>query len=263
MGITVVYDCIHNNIGRAPKGALLAGYTTGSAGIRWTNDDFNDHPGAIRIDQDFGSKPSSDVLDVESGAATPADSPVWAKQALADFDSAARPGQRRPAIYMSASNVTPVVNALIAGGVKGGVGLWVANWNLTESQAIAEVTAAAGPFPVIGVQYSNGPFYDFDVFDGGWLADVSGSINPVHVLEVTRRGWTSFTLGWKPAPGATSYKVKAYWPAENGALVKEVTVTGPSARIGGLKRKHTYELKVRAEPGHSLGTDASTHSTTR
>lgn len=262
MGIVPATDAIHLNIGHMPPGQRC-GYTTGTTDIRWTNADWAANPGAVRIDQDFGSKPSSDVLDVERGAATPADSPVWSKQAMTDFDSAARPGQRRPAIYMSAVNVTPVVNALIAGGVTSGVGLMVANWSLTEAQAIADVVAAAGPFPIIGVQYSNGTFYDFDVFDGGWLADVSGSINPVQVLEVTRRGFTSLTAGWKAPRGATSYTVKAYWPATNGNLVKELTVTSPSARVGGLKRKHTYEIKVRAHPSNSVGTDASIHSTTR
>lgn len=261
MGIVPATDGIHDNISHLPPGQVC-GYTTGSPAIRWTNADFNAHPGAVRIDQDFGSKPSSDVLDVERGAATPADAPAWAKQAMADFDSAARPGQRRPAIYMSASNVTTVVNALIAGGIKSGVGLFVANWSLTESQAIAEVVAAAGPFPIIGVQYSNGTYYDFDVFDGGWLADVSGSLNPVRELQVTRRGFTSLTVAWK-ADGATSYTVKAYWPATNGNLVEAVDTTATSARLRNLKPNRTYEIKVRAHPSNSVGTDASIHSTTR
>jgi len=92
---------------------------------------------------------------------------------VASFRSAARPGQRWPAIYTSASNVTPLVNALIAGGVTSGCGLWVANWNLTDAQAVAAVQNAAGPFPIIGVQWHSGAYYDTDVFSGAWLARVS------------------------------------------------------------------------------------------
>jgi hypothetical protein len=113
------------------------------------------------------------VLDVERGAATNADCPVWAKRAMADFAAAVRPGQREPAIYTSASNVTPVVNALIAGGVTKGVGLYVANWGIGEPAAMQEIANASGPFPIVAVQYMNGPLFDYDLFSGDWLGKVS------------------------------------------------------------------------------------------
>jgi hypothetical protein len=179
MSIIAGYDCTHDNLGRAPRGAQLAGYTTGSSGIQWTEADWDANPNAVRIDQDFNaSDPSADVLDVENGAATFGDCPVWAKRAAADFDSAARPGQRTPAIYFSASNVHLVANALLGGGVTGGVGFWVASWGIGEASAMEMVAAASGPFPIIGVQYNNGTFYDYDVFDGAWLGKVSGAPSP-------------------------------------------------------------------------------------
>ena len=39
-----------------------------------------------------------------------------ARRALASRTGQARPGQRSPAVYMSQSRVTEVVNALVAGG---------------------------------------------------------------------------------------------------------------------------------------------------
>ena len=71
----------------------------------------------MRIDQDpAASDPAADVLDIEAGAATPASAPGWVRRALASRASQARPGQRSPAVYISQSQVTEVVNALAAGG---------------------------------------------------------------------------------------------------------------------------------------------------
>jgi len=169
-----VFDATHDNISHLPHGRA-AGYSTGAGShIRWTPADWAAHPGAVRIDQDpAASDATADVLDVEAGAATPASAAGWAKRAAISYATAARPGQRRPAIYMSRSQATAVVNALIAGGVKGGVGLWIADWDKTQAQAEAEVSAAAGPYPVIGVQYRNAGLYDVSVFSQSWLQEVS------------------------------------------------------------------------------------------
>jgi hypothetical protein len=169
-----VFDATHDNVSHLPAGRA-AGYSTGTGThIKWTAADWAAHPGAVRIDQDpAASDPTADVLDVEAGAATPASAPGWAMRAAADYARAARPGQRRPAIYMSRSQVTAVCNALAAGGVTSGVGLWVADWNKTRAQAEAEVAAASGPYPVIGVQYANSGLYDVSVFSEAWLKETS------------------------------------------------------------------------------------------
>lgn len=174
MSIVVGYDATHANIAHIPKGAQAAGYTTGSASIAWTAADWAAHPGAIRIDQDAAaSDPTADVLDVEQGAATFSDCPGWVKRAIRDFDAVTRPGQRWPCIYASASALTSVANALIAGGVTRGVYLWVAKWSLDQSQAIALITNAEGPFPIAGVQFDSGSFTDTDVWSKAWVDNVS------------------------------------------------------------------------------------------
>lgn len=176
--ITLAYDAIAANVGSLPPGQAC-GYTTGSGGIAWDSAMWSAHPGAVRIDQDsVASDGTADILDVERGAATPADCGPWAKRALAAFRAATRPGQRTPGIYCSASNVSSVVNALNAAGVTSGVGLWIADWNWTQAQAVQEVLAAAGPFPIIGAQFADAGNYDIDVFATAWLDHVSGTPAP-------------------------------------------------------------------------------------
>jgi len=173
MAVVAGFDAIHANIGHLPRGAQAAGYTTGSSDIRWVAADWAAHKGAVHICQDSGSDHTADVLDDENGAATDADAAAWVPRAQAAFRAGTRPGQRRPAIYKSASGITALVNTLISHGIKSGVNLWVANWNLTDAQAVADVQHAAGPFPIVAVQYASGAFFDSDVFSAGWLSDVS------------------------------------------------------------------------------------------
>lgn len=169
-----VCDAIRANISHLPKGQA-AGYSTGAGIVPWGAADWKAHPGAVRICQDsVASDATADVLDVEAGAATIGVAARWAEAAAANVATGKRPGQRHPAIYMSLSSVTPVVNALIHGGIREGVGLWVANWNLTDAEAAVLVAHAGGPFPIIGVQYRNAGTYDVSVFSRPWLAAVSG-----------------------------------------------------------------------------------------
>ena len=180
MAVTVGHDAIHANVSHLPPGQA-AGYTTGTPDIRWTAADSGAHPGWVRICQDTGSDHTADVLDVERYAATNADAAAWVPRARASFTSAGRPGQREPAVYTSASNVTPLVNALVAQKITSGVNLWVANWNLTDAQAVADVQNGAGPFPVVAVQFHSGQFYDTDIFSLTWLHRTSAAGPHRHV----------------------------------------------------------------------------------
>lgn len=179
--VVPVLDATHAGIGALPRGAQAAGYTTGSADIRWTAADWASHPGAVRIDQDASATDhTADVLDVENGAAIPAECPGWYRAALASYEAGRRPGQRHPAIYCSLFTLPAVANALVSAGITSGPGLWLANWNLSEAGAAALVTyGSATPFPVTGVQYSDqggGGAYDLSVFSSAWLAAVSAGV---------------------------------------------------------------------------------------
>jgi len=186
MGIVLARDAIHINVSHLPPGQAC-GYTTGTPDIRWVADDWKAHPHAVRICQDaLASDHTADVLDVERGAASIARAPGWYRNALSAFEAGARPGQRHPAIYISASSVTALADEMVAMSVRSGPALFVANWSLTDAQAAAEVAAASGPFPIIGIQADNGPFYDTDVLSSSWLHGISvapGTRGPYrHVL---------------------------------------------------------------------------------
>jgi len=238
-GFTIGYDCTHANLAAVPKGAQLAGYATGiGSGIPWTAADWAAHPGAIRIAQSASLATDeavhADVLDVEAGAATISECAPWARDAMAAFARGARPGQRHPAIYFSASNVHAVVNALISGGVTSGVGLWIANWNLTQAQAVADVLAGAGPFPVIGVQFRNAGPYDCDIWSSSWLADVSRPAAPAP----------------PPPPPASAYPV----PAGVTASVRpNVTITWEP----GAPLSPHWRVQVVRDAGGKPGGDAA------
>lgn len=181
----VVYDATHANIGNLPDSASYAGYVTGSPDIVWTQSDWDHHRDAIRIDQTPAGTPwdaLADGDDYERGAVALSELPVRAKLRMHAFNSNARPGQRRPFVYASASNLTDVANALVKGGVTSGVGLWVAHWTGDIVGAIKEVAARSGPFPVIGVQFENpGPF-DISVFATAYLNDRSGVAKPTPTI---------------------------------------------------------------------------------
>jgi hypothetical protein len=179
MSVVAAYDCIHGNLVHLPAKAQAAGYTTGTPDICWTSADWSAHPRAIRICQDVAADDdTADILDVERGAATNDDCPHWYRRALANYNANKRPGQRWPAIYTSQSNITPVVNVFVGAGIASGPKLWVANWNLNDPQAIAEVASGGGPFPIIGIQWTSAAFYDLDVFSEAWLHAVSDAPDP-------------------------------------------------------------------------------------
>jgi hypothetical protein len=169
--LVLVHDATTQEFASLPAG-MVAGYTTGP-GVAWTAAQFKAKPGAVRIDQDpTASDPTADVLDIESLAATYADGPTWVKAARKDIAARKRLGQRAmPVIYMSKSNVTQVVNALINGGVTSGVGLWVASW--TDEQSSGDVTVTdTGPFPIVACQFNGGLQFDTSVFEASWLDNV-------------------------------------------------------------------------------------------
>lgn len=172
--ITSAADAPGFNFSVLTKGTQVAGYTTGSGGVRWTDAMWKAFPTAVRICQDpAASDVTADVLDVEDHAATTAVAPGWVKAARQAWQGNARPGQREPAIYCSAFMITPVVNALQAAGVKR-CPLWVAHFGIGMGAATQMLNDSSGPYPVIGVQYQNHPSFDSDLFLTSWLENVSG-----------------------------------------------------------------------------------------
>lgn len=241
MSVVLAFDAIADNYQHLPAGYQVAGYDTGGPGYAWTPAMWKAHPGAVHIDQDPGAGDfTSDILDVEAGA-VPVGSPEiakWAFSATASFVSGKRPGQRNPALYCSASNVRANVNALVHGGINTGIGLWVASWGIGEGPAITDITAAAGPFPVIGVQFASNDEYDTDVFSSAWLADVSGKTPPKP--SPLPPSWVYYPCRSLTAHGGTT-SVAAHW----------VSPDGPAGApgIGG------YQVQVQYADGPKKGQD--------
>lgn len=170
------FDATHKHAHEIQAGHVAAGYVTGSADVQWTAEDWAAHPGAVKIDQSPLSTvwdATADVQDYENSAVRLDELAPRVKVMLAAYHHGARPGQRMPAIYASEANITKVVNALIAGGVTGGVGLGVAHWGISEAEAAAKVATASGPFPIIWYQFANRGTYDEGVFSVPWLHQVS------------------------------------------------------------------------------------------
>lgn len=153
----------------------LASYITGTPDVKMTPAQLTLHPGIVQIDQspflDMIDE-RADVLDFENGAATLADLAPWVKAARLNYVKGVRPGQREPTIYMSQDNVTPVVNALIAGGVNT-CNLWIAHFGITREEAVFAVATSSGPFPVVAFQYADDGSFDADEFSQPWLRNVS------------------------------------------------------------------------------------------
>lgn len=190
-GIIVVCDATHANITSLPVGQV-AGYVTGTPDIAWTPADWSAHPGAIRIDQTPAGTPwdaTADVDDFETSAVSLTELAGRAKLRLAAFESGTRPGQRSPLVYASATNISAVANALVNGGIDSGIGLWVANWNMTDPEAVAAVSSASGPFPIRGVQFHNAGSYDMSVMDASWVNSVSGKTNVPMASAGNQSGW--------------------------------------------------------------------------
>ena len=223
MSIVLAYDATHDNISHLPKGQA-AGYSTGYGGVPWTVADWNAHPGAIRICQNpTGTDATADIFDVEAEAGTNDNAAGWVTRATSAYNSGVRKGQRKPAIYTSASNVTPLVNALLTHGVKA-VPLWVASWGIGYTAAAQMVNTAYGPYPIIGVQYINNGLYDTNVFESEWLDSAhyvgAPASSVIHAtppgkwsgkVTLTGPAWDSsgdWATTWDCAKGAWSYPKK-------------------------------------------------------
>lgn len=188
---TLMYDAIGANVPHLPIGQH-AGYSTGEGAVPWTAGQFAASPDAVQIDQTPVNTPAderADVLDYESGAATLADIAPWARAAEASYHAAARPGQRFPAVYFSATDIHDVANALAVGKVSPGVGLAVANWELDQGQATAMVAGGWGPWPVVWVQFGTRGGYDIGVASVPWLSTRSAPPATAFHMTAAPPGW--------------------------------------------------------------------------
>lgn len=189
MAITVLdmYDTTGDKVSQLPAGHQVAGYTTGSAGVKWTPAQFaaftNPTP-AVRIDQDSSAAdPTADILDVENGAATVAEIPHWITLARQSFNSGMRLGQRWPGVYCATGTLTAAVNILTQNNLTN-VPFGIADLT-NRTDAITKVSTATGPYPRVWQQYAFGGSYDSGIVALPWLQNVS--VKPVQ--HITQDQW--------------------------------------------------------------------------
>lgn len=266
-GVTLGADVISANLHLLPRGAFpaLALYVTqvggGTGFIAATQAQLAEYPDCVKIAQlPTGDPYWADALDFEALAATVAEVPRWAAGALASYHAGSRPGQRMPVIYVSADNVHVAANALVGGGVTSGVGLGIANWNLTEPQAAQDVIARSGPFPIVWVQYRDPGPYDLDVFSTVWLNARSGTPAPSGYgppLDLRAiGGHTSVRLTWQPphleaGQGEPAEYIVHVYRGTTATRSSEVptyprTAAGTTFEGGSLERGGTYTAHVVA-----------------
>lgn len=147
---TVGMDTVRTAAQNIPANAqCVLGYDTGSGIVPWTQTEWNRFTSAIKlhITQVNGTNNvDSDIIDIEPQAATIDQAVEWCKERIA--------AHKIPTCYLSESNVTPLVNALVAVGINSGVYLGVAHPGMSIEDAQAILDNAGGPFPIAYVQYA-------------------------------------------------------------------------------------------------------------
>jgi hypothetical protein len=131
--------------------AKVAGYVTGSGGIAWSLQEWDMFPesrtGRVRIDQTPTLAPfaqgNAEVADVENGAGTITEFAVAAK--------ARKLKGLRSAIYIQSSNANNAHAYFTQQGIISDVDWWIADWNLSETQAATEI----GKNNVVAVQWAS------------------------------------------------------------------------------------------------------------
>lgn len=188
---TVMLDTVGANVGAIPASTRkVAGYVTGTGVVPWSQSAWNRFPHAVkvRIDQSPGGRAalSSDVIDVEWGAATPVSATSWIKTRRDH-------GVRTHTIYGTRSTL-----AACAGLIrdKTGISCWVADWNQNESSATALLGTTISGFPVVAVQWASP--------SSNPRTQTPGGNTPLSVsncdISITVDGWPSASPAVTPPP---------------------------------------------------------------
>lgn len=125
---------------------VVAGYVDGR--YVWSAADWDRFPNAVKLTIATSSQSSADILDVETGDATPAETPGW-------VDRFNRPGRRRPTIYCNRASWRAVQDVLGTRNVE----YWISTLDGTE------VVPGA-----VAVQYTDTGGYDESLIsDPTWM----------------------------------------------------------------------------------------------
>jgi hypothetical protein len=143
------------------------------------------------------------------------------------------------------------------------------NGTLTGQMSMEKVKAAFGStdpevWAWIGVQTA--PDQNATIASVNENGDILNLVTtyaaPVTGLKVTP-GYTSLTATWKASSAATGYTVTVTQHNGSVTIGSPLTVTGTTCRIGHLKAKNTYAVKVLAQPHAPNQKPTVVYSTTK
>ncbi len=223
-----------------PRAEMVAGYVNGS--YAWTQAEWDLFPHAVKVQVTVtAAADAGDVLDVESGDATPEQTAGWIRMRKAA-------GYYRPSIYCNLASIPAVRQGTGAYILGRDYDIWVADWTGSPHQVTApglpEATCSA-------TQYQNTADYDLSVvYDAGWPHRTAPEPPapkpeepPARPSGITVAGTTptSVTLAWHGDPSATSYRIRVTY---QGKDVRTQTVSGTRATVSGLEPDHTYTFHI-------------------
>lgn len=177
------YDATSENEHVLPTDVLVAGYDTqvgsGPPYIKWTDAQWAAHQKpypALHIDQNPSAGDYTfDYMDVETGAFTENEIVNAIDNARESYRKITRPGQRWPGVYCSANNVASAVSILQRATLTD-VPFIVADYSISQAEAVRRVSTAIGPYPAVGYQFSDQAFNglgDANIFSLSWVTTVA------------------------------------------------------------------------------------------
>ena len=179
MSYVSMIDAIHAYVTNVPAGTpKVAGYVTGTPDIVWTSADWARFPGSghVRIDQSpalaHWASGAADVADMENGAAS---------QGSVIAEALERKAKGWLSfVYVAEGNFASLQAAVNAAGLEGHVQFWLANWNLNEAEAAAQLTG-----DVVAIQYASPSSNPDTVVPGGTQTLSQANLD----LSVTVPSW--------------------------------------------------------------------------
>lgn len=204
-----------------PQAEMVAGYVDGDEPEVWTADDWALFPDAVRVEiSRVAANGIGDVLDVESGLATPGQAAGW-------IAARKHAGYYRPTIYCS-RDLVPAVRAGTGSYVLGrDYDIWVADYTGQPHQVAAPGLPAAG---CAATQYESTTGYDVSaVYDDAWPHRRPPATGIPAPGGLSGTPWEFAHLKWDAIAGVRAYSVEI--ELASGQLLQE-TVVAPVEMIG-------------------------------
>lgn len=218
----LMYDGLNSDapaIARAFPGARkVAGYLNGR--YAWSQADWDLFPGADHVTITVtASAGEGDVLDVETGDATPAQAAAWIEMRHAA-------GLYRPTIYCSLS-VVPAIRAATGPLILGrDYDIWVAKFDGSGAEPAVPGLPAAR---FAAKQYETNPSWDESVlYDPEWPHRVAAHPAPAPAPAGPSGTATGANVAWHPVDGVSVYRIQK---RDGRGAITELTSSLPRAAL--------------------------------